>query len=259
MSDLSRARFGAFVLERYPFAAAAAASALEILADTCGDLTTADAIGRTRARLPEALRRALPAPPANLPETTPAVAAPARWAAAVDELVEACDGFLRRAAIEASLTDDERREILRRMALTRAADNRLKAFFTGGDVRYGDAAFQGKGFRSLGQEAIYAAGIRLRRGDAYRSETGWRGDVVAPLIRDLGVSLAMNPDADTVRMVLSAQMAKGGPPMNGKDLHFGDFASGILPPAAPLGISTTTIAGMALAFAREGDGRVAVS
>ena len=96
------------------------------------------------------------------------MAAPARWAAAVDELVEACDGFLRRAAIELSLTADERREILRGMALTRATDNRLKAFFTGGEVRYGDATFQGKGFRSLGQEAIYAAGIRLRRGEAYR-------------------------------------------------------------------------------------------
>jgi len=32
------------------------------------------------------------------------------------------------------------------------------------EVRYRDAPFQGKGFRSLGQEAIYAAGIRLRRG-----------------------------------------------------------------------------------------------
>ena len=70
----------------------------------------------------------------------------------------ACDGFLRRASIEASLTADERREILRGMALTRATDNRLKTFFTSGEVRYGDAPFQGKGFRSLGQEAIYAAG-----------------------------------------------------------------------------------------------------
>ena len=116
------------------------------------------------------------------------MAAAARWRAAVDELVEACDGFLRRAAIAASLTADERREILRGMALTRATDNRLKALFTGGEVRYGDAAFQGKGFRSLGQEAIYAAGIRLRRGERVSaSPDGWRGDVIAPLIRDLGV------------------------------------------------------------------------
>jgi 2-oxoisovalerate dehydrogenase E1 component len=253
------ARFGAFVLERYPFAASAAASALEILADTCGELSTAQNIERSRVGLPPALRRALASPPANLPETTPAMGAPARWAAAVDELIDACDGFLRRAAIETTLTADERREMLRGMALTRATDNRLKAFFSGGDVRYGDAAFQGKGFRSLGQEAIYAAGIRLRRGDAYLVDGVWRGDVVAPLIRDLGVALAMNGTAEAVRMVLSAQMAKSGPPMNGRDLHIGHFASGILPAAAPLSISTMTIAGMAMAFGLDGDGRVALS
>ena len=253
------ARFGAFVLERYPFAASAAASALEILADTCGELSTGQNIERSRVGLPPALRRALASPPANLPETTPAMAAPARWTAAVDELIDACDGFLRRAAIETTLTADERREMLRGMALTRATDNRLKAFFSGGDVRYGDAAFQGKGFRSLGQEAIYAAGIRLRRGDAYLVDGVWRGDVVAPLIRDLGVALAMNGTGEAVRMVLSAQMAKSGPPMNGRDLHIGHFASGILPAAAPLSISTMTIAGMAMAFGLDGDGRVALS
>jgi 2-oxoisovalerate dehydrogenase E1 component len=260
------ARFGGFVLERHPFAAAAAVSALDVLADTCGDLTTADAIERTRARLPQALRRALSSPPTGLPETTPAVTAAARWVAAVDELVEACDGFLRRAAIEASLTVGERREMLSGMALTRATDNRLKLLFTAGEVRYGEAAFQGKGFRSLGQEAIYAAGIRLRRGGAFRHPDGWRGDVVAPLIRDLGVTLAMAAAApadqtlgDAVRSVLSAQMAKAGPPMHGKDLHVGDFSSGVLPAAAPLAIGTMTLAGMALAFARDGSGRVVLS
>ena len=154
------------------------------------------------------------------------------------ELAQACDGFLRRAAIRASLTPDERLEILRGMLLTRATDNRLKTFFTSGEIRYRDAPFQGKGFRSLGQEAIYAAAIRLRRGDAFRRDGEWTGDVVAPLIRDLGVALAMRPEPETVRMVLSAQMAKAGPPMGGKDLHFGDFGSGILPAAAPLAIGS---------------------
>ena len=69
----------------------------------------------------------------------------------------------------------------------------------------------------------------------------------------------MKPDGETVRMVLSAQMGKAGPPMNGKDLHIGDLANGILPAAAPLAISTLTAAGMAMAFAREGSGRVALS
>ena len=251
------ARFAGFVLERFPFAAAAATTAFDSIADPA--LAGPEAIEKVRAKFPQALRRKLQAPPPDLPETTPAVAASARWTAAVNELVEACDGFLRRAAIAASLTPDERREMLRGMALTRATDNRLKTFFTGGEVRYGDGSFQGKGFRSLGQEAIYAATIRLRRGESYRRDGEWHGDVVAPLIRDLGAAIGMHPTGDTVRMVLSAQMAKAGPPMNGKDLHVGDFSRGILPAAAPLAISTLTAAGMAIAFAQQGSGRVALS
>ena len=64
------------------------------------------------------------------------------------------------------------------MLLTRATDNRLKAFFTSGEIRYGHTPFQGKGFRSLGQEAIYAAAIRLRRGAAYRG-AGRRGSATS--------------------------------------------------------------------------------
>ena len=50
-------------------------------------------------------------------------------------------------------------------------------------------------------------------------------------------------------MVLSAQMGKAGPPMDGKDLHIGDFGWGVLPGHAPLSISTLTVAGMAMGFA----------
>ena len=146
------------------------------------------------------------------------------------------------------------------MVLTRATDNRLKTFFMTGEIKYGGAGFQGKGFRSLGQEAIYAAAIRLRRGAAYRAADGrWNGDVIGPVIRDLGATLAMRSAPDTVRMVLNAQMGKVGAPLEGKDLHIGDFEWGILPPAAPLTTATLTIAGMAMAFARDGSGRVAVS
>ena len=42
--------------------------------------------------------------------------------------------------------------------------------------------------------------------------------------------------------------------MDGKDLHIGDSDWGILPATAPLAIGTLTIAGMAMAFAREGSG-----
>jgi 2-oxoisovalerate dehydrogenase E1 component len=254
------ARFDAFVLERHPFASAAARAAFD----------AALAVGPVRGpadveslRLP--LRRELAehvfgiaCDPAA--ELTPGVCAATRLERAVAELQDACDGFLRREALALSLTADERCEILRGMILTRAIDNRLKTFFARGEVKYGTASFQGKGFRSLGQEAIYASAIRLRRGASFRSADGaWAGDVISPMIRDLGAVVAMRPGPETVRMVLSAQMGKAGPPMDGRDLHVGDFAWGIYPPAAPLTVPTLSMAGMGLAFAQTRSERVAVS
>lgn len=222
----------AFLLERHPFAVPA-------LARAGGDLT------KFRAELERELLSHASG------ETTPGVSAHDRVQRSIDEVLAACNGFLRREAIAASLTAEEKREILRGMLLTRATDNRLKQFFTGGDIRWGNASFQGKGFRSLGQEAIYAAPLRLRRGA--------HGDVISPMIRDLGAVLSMRNERETVRMVLNAQMGKAGLPMNGRDLHVGDWAHGILPAMAPLGSPALTIAGVAMAFQLRGEDRVAVS
>jgi 2-oxoisovalerate dehydrogenase E1 component len=266
----------AFVTERYPFARRAVLDTLLEIGPAADGTAALEAVRapfaeRLRARLaqpggstrvsgaPHAETAAGPDTSADNLETTPGVTVRERWVQAVDDLVEACDGLLRRAALQASLGRDERLEILRGMVLTRATDNRLKTLFTGSEIQYQGVPFQGKGFRSLGQEAIYAAAIRLRRGAVWRRDGHWHGDVVAPVIRDLGVTLAMRPEPATVRMVLSAQMGKSGPPMDGRDLHTGDFDWGVLPAAAPLGIGSLTIAGMALAFALDGEDRVAVS
>ena len=72
------------------------------------------------------------------------------------------------------------------------------------------------------------------------------------MIRDLGATLAMRPEPATVRMVLNSQMAKAGPPTDGKDFGYGDLDWGILLPASPLTIATLTLAGMAMAFSRDG-------
>ena len=256
-------RFDAFAMEAHPGRFAALTKAFA---------AARTAAARSKARLPETLlsmrapmRRVLSPTPAQKRaigafETIPGVTAAERARHAAASVLADVEGFLEREAIRASLTPDERREILRGMVVTRATDNRLKSFFTQGEVRYSGGSFQGKGFRSLGQEAIYAAPLRLRRGEAYRGEDGsWSGDVVAPLIRDAGAALAMRFGAETVRMMLAAQMGKAGPPMDGKDLHIGDAAWGIIPASAPLGISSLTIAGMAMAFKLRGEERVAVS
>src|SRR5260370_37581590 len=78
-------------------------------------------------------------------------------------------------------------------------------------------------------------------------------------MRDLGAELSMHNATESRRMVMNAQMGKAGPPMNGKDLHIGDWEHGILPPMAPLGSPSLTIAGIAMAFALQKSHRVAVS
>src|SRR6185503_54017 len=183
-------RFGAFVAERHPFALAEALDAFDAVthgAEPSGEA----AIDALRPALRRELGRRVERRevPAGIGDTTPRTSAETRIAQAVVALLDDCDGFLRRAAIQASLTRDERLEILRGMLLTRATDTRLKSLFTSGEVRYRSASFQGKGFRSLGQEAIYAAAIRLRRGAQYRGANGrWQGDVIGPVIRDLGAT-----------------------------------------------------------------------
>ena len=256
-------RFGAFAAEQHP-------TLVRVLVDVFDVAGGRKLKPRDRAGL-EALRPVFRRELASrlyrevsggemLDETTPGVSAIRRLEQARAQVLDACDGWLQRESIAASLTNDERKEILRGMCLTRAVDNRLKQFFAGGEVRWGVKAFQGKGFRSLGQEAIYAAGIRLKRGAKYRGADGaWTGDVIAPVIRDLGISLAMRNDEDAVAMILRAQMGKAGPPMRGKDLHTGDFEWGVLPAAAPLAVGSLTMAGMAMAFWPQNATRVAFS
>jgi 2-oxoisovalerate dehydrogenase E1 component len=262
-----RERLLAFVAEQFPFALDLAAAAFA--AATKAAPASEKEIEALRSPLADALRSAglresslfldTTASMRDV-ETTPGVRVGDRLTRAVDALVEACDGFLRREAIAAGLKRDERLEILRGMLLTRAVDTRLKQFFSGSEVQYEGTPFQGKGFRSLGQEAIYAAVIRLRRGPKWRGPDGsWKGDVIGPIIRDVGAALGMRPEPETIRMVLNGQMGKAGPPMDGRDLHIGDFNWGILPAAAPLSISSLTVAGMGLGFVLAREERVAVS
>ena len=302
------ARFASFVAERHPFALRPAVTALDMAIGGRGaderDPVSIDGLRDPLRRLLMQTLSDFLAPDASaaeklfdVPETTPGVPVGKRLQQAVSEVIDSCDGFLRREAIAASLTPEEKREILRGMILTRATDNRLKQFFTAGEVRYGSASFQGKGFRSLGQEAIYAAVIRLRRGAAYEvpgvgsqvsgpppeGVSGVGSRESGPLRRER-TGVPRHPTPNTQHPCMGRrrhlpddprprrghrharhardhphgpQCADGeaGEPMNGKDLHVGDWPHGIFPAMAPLGAPALTIAGIAMAFKMEGDRR----
>ncbi|MBI4565436.1 MAG: dehydrogenase E1 component subunit alpha/beta [Planctomycetes bacterium] len=170
-----------------------------------------------------------------------------------EALLEQLDGFVRRREIKKSLTAGERREMYRGMLLTREVDNLCKRWFVEKKIAW--TAPDGtvypspqKGFRSWGQEAIVGVAARLRRGPG--------GDLVAPIIRDVGVQLMWSGDVENV---LCAQSGKLGGPMGGRDLHIGDLECGVLPATAPLAIATQTLIGVAYAFKLDRSDRVAVS
>src|SRR5688500_4852900 len=106
-------RFGAFVTERHPLALADALDAFDAVSRGRATFDAA-AVNALRPLFRRELARLLEARPLpdGLPDTTPRTSARTRLMQAHAELLDACDGFLCRTAIELSLTPDERREIL---------------------------------------------------------------------------------------------------------------------------------------------------
>ena len=149
--------------------------------------------------------------------------------------------ILRRIAHYHTISLDLRKEWHRLMLRTRFTDEHLKSLFMEGLETPEGGKFGGKGFRSTWQETVVSVASALNN----------EGDRVAPMIRDMGLSLAMG---DTPLNVMAAQMGKVGSPMDGgqnyaggRDLHIGAWEQGVLPPTAPLPIASATITGLALA------------
>ena len=162
---------------------------------------------------------------------------------------------LRRIAHYASITLEQRLEWQRMMTRTRAVDEHLKELFSEGLETPDGGRFTGKGFRSTWQEGIVACASALRRA-VDLSDDIESADVVAPMIRDVGLALAMG---QTPTEVFAAQMGKSGSYMDGghdsaggRDLHIGNWEKRVLPPTAPLPIASATTTGIALAAARLG-------
>ena len=163
---------------------------------------------------------------------------------------------LRRIGHYASITLEQRMEWQRWMTRTRLVDEHLKDLFGNGLPTPDGGSFGGKGFRSTWQEGIVACASSMRRAVDLSAEERHRADIVAPMIRDVGLALAMG---QTPTEILAAQVGKsasymdgGHPGGGGRDLHIGNWEKGILPPTAPLPIASATSTGVALAAKRLG-------
>ncbi len=134
-------------------------------------------------------------------------------------------------------------EIYRYLRLTRSLEERLVNLFRQSKV-------VGGLFRSLGQE-----GESVASAYALRRRTDGTGDILSPLIRNLGSMLVMG--ALPVE-VLRQYMAKGDSPTRGKELniHFADYQRGFIGQISPLGDLVPVMAGVTLTFKQRGEERV---
>jgi pyruvate dehydrogenase E1 component alpha subunit/2-oxoisovalerate dehydrogenase E1 component alpha subunit len=134
--------------------------------------------------------------------------------------------------IPAGLSRPQLLELYYWMALTRALEERLVSL-------YRQSRVVGGLFRSLGQEADAV-------GSAYALDRT-RGDILSPLIRNLGSMLVQGA---TPLEVLRQYMAKAESPTRGRELniHFNDLRRGFLGQISPLGDMVPVMAGVTLSF-----------
>jgi TPP-dependent pyruvate/acetoin dehydrogenase alpha subunit len=133
-------------------------------------------------------------------------------------------------------------EIYRYLHLTRSLEERLVTLFRAGKV-------VGGLFRSLGQE-----GESVASAYALRRRSDGTGDILSPLIRNLGSMLVMGArPVEVVRQYL----ARGTSPTRGKELniHFTDYQRGFIGQISPLGDMVPVMAGVTLSFRQRGEDR----
>ena len=132
-----------------------------------------------------------------------------------------------------TLPPERQLELYRWLRLNRLVEDRLTNLYRQGKV-------VGGLYSSRGQEAISV-------GTAYALEPG---DVVGPLIRNLGAMLVRGV---APREVFTQYMARATSPTGGRDcnLHFGDLSRGLVSPISMLGALIPVMAGVALAAKYE--------
>ena len=138
------------------------------------------------------------------------------------------------------LTREQKLELYYYMRLTRALEERLVNL-------YRQTKVVGGLFRSLGQEADAV-------GSAYALDRS-KGDILSPLIRNLGSMLVQGARPDEI---IRQYMAKGDSPTRGRELniHYGDLVRGFIGQISHLGDMVPVMAGVTLSFRMRKQDRV---
>ena len=144
-----------------------------------------------------------------------------------------------------SLSPEQSLQLYRTMALGRAAEERLEVLFKQGHIKGGL-------YRSLGQEAV-GSGVCF----ALERRSDGTGDIIGQTIRTTGAVFMMGGrPIDYFRQYLSRETG----PTAGKEanVHWSDFARGLVGPVSPLGTMVEVLAGITLAFKLRNQPRVGV-
>ena len=139
-----------------------------------------------------------------------------------------------------ALSREQKLELYYYMRLTRSLEERLVNL-------YRQTKVVGGLFRSLGQEADAV-------GSAYALDRS-KGDILSPLIRNLGSMLVQGARPDEI---IRQYMAKGDSPTRGRELniHYGDLVRGFIGQISHLGDMVPVMTGVTLSFKMRKQDRV---
>src|SRR5690242_21124827 len=152
-----------------------------------------------------------------------------------------------RKAVLKCLTKDDHQRLYAGLLRARLHDIQLKRWVRTGVIS--------KAWLGTGEEAATIGPVHaLRRGEAAARSPA--RDVAAPMIRNGGACLEMGMSvADTLR----AYMGTADGPSHGRDGHYGDLSTGVLPPISHVGDIVPVVTGIALSFRLRGQDAVAMT
>jgi len=159
--------------------------------------------------------------------------------ALVDAYEAALEQDDERAGIVRGLDEEARLRLYAGMVRFRLHDWALKRWVKRGVIS--------KAWLGTGEEAVTIGAVHALDRDR---------DVVAPMIRNAGACHEMGIPLESM---FAAYLGTDDSPNHGVDGHFGDLERGVLQPISHVGVMVPVVTGMALAFQRKEEDRVALT